>query len=149
MRKTFMLLLSILFHHLIMKKSMIIMILGFMIFASSCAHSPTTTKQKWDTTDKTLYVGYIVSSTIDCFQTKYIFKSPEYRETNEIIVKGVDRFGDLFIPLYFSVGAFSIYVISNQLSSPYRKALLSLCLGTSLWYINHNNSIGINLAIPF
>lgn len=112
--------------------------------------SPVFGEDEWDTIDKSLLYPLITFKIIDCFQTIEIFENDKYYEQHNLfIVKGVERFGKKFIPLYFGTEITAIYIFSNDLSSPYRKSALSLLLGSSLFMISHNASIGIGFALPF
>lgn len=120
-----------------------IIILLFLFLPSICF-----AQDEWDTIDKLLLSGFIASSTIDCFQTNYIFEY-NYSERNLIIEKGVENMGKIFIPLFFATKISVGYIFSDKLPSPYRKAALALILGSSLLCITHNNSSGIGFAISF
>jgi len=118
-----------------------------LIFLTS---APVHAGDEWDTVDKALFGSVIGSKVIDCLQTTYIYESDRYHERHNLFIeKGVDSFGKLFIPVYFATEITAAYIFSNDLSSAYRKAALGLVLGSSLFMIENNASIGIGFALPF
>lgn len=105
---------------------------------------------EWDTIDKSLLYPLIGSKIVDCFQTIEIYENDKYVEKHNLFIeKGVKQFGKSFIPLYFTAEITTIKIFSNDLSSPYRKAALSLLLGSSLFMVTTNSSMGIGFVLPF
>ncbi len=99
----------------------------------------------WDTLDKTLLGTLIISHTIDCFQTQYIFDNPNHRELNRVIKDGVDRYGKGFIPAYFIATTLVSALIADWLPSDYRKAWLGIWVGASVNTITRNYMLGVGL----
>ena len=105
------------------------------------------TNAEWDTIEKTSLGVLIGLTTIDYFQTRYIFDNPDrFYETNSIIVDGVDKFGKGFIPIYFIGLTLFDGLIADWLPSDYRKTWLGIRVGGAIDTVHGNYSIGIGFS---
>ncbi len=126
-------------------RNMILICLFFFLFSF-----PAFAGDKWDKWDEGLIVSLVASRTIDCLQTiKIIETANNYEKYNPLIREGAEHFGTSFIPFYFISTSILTYKIADILPSVYRKAGLSIFLGTSVFMIKHNHSIGVGLSLPF
>lgn len=101
--------------------------------------------QDWDNIDKGLLATLIMTKTVDCLQTRWIFDN-EWNELNPIIVEGVERFGKVFIPVYFALTTLGIGLIADWLPSDYRKPWLGIWVGISGKCVHRNYVVGIKFG---
>lgn len=125
-----------------------ILFIFFILLAFSI--SPVFAGSEWDLTDKSLFYILSTSKLVDCFQTVKIYKNAKYHEKHNLFIeRGVESFGKFFIPIYFTAEVTTIKIFSDDLSSPYRKTALGLLLGSSLFMVINNASMGVGFTLPF
>lgn len=101
--------------------------------------------QDWDNKEKGLLATLIITKTIDCLQTRWIFDN-QRNELNPIMVEGVERFGKIFIPVYFALTTLGTTLIANWLPSDYRKPWLGIWVGVSGTNVARNYTVGIRFG---
>ncbi len=105
--------------------------------------SPAFAGSEWDKTDKLLFSIFTIFNIVDYSQTRYISEhSDKYHEANPILKDKNEQ----FITLYFGGYILTTWLLSNELQSNYRKALLISLSSSALTVIGRNVMVGIKLS---
>lgn len=115
------------------------------ILISLSLANPASASDDWDYIDKSLLGILVLSHTIDCFQTRYIFDDPNRGELNPIIRNGVNEHGIGFVPVYFLASTLIGALIADWMPSDYRKPWLGIWVGSSLSTTYRNHVLGVRL----
>lgn len=129
-----------------------IIIIFSILLASQMVHAAEN--DKWNKSDNLLMGSSVLFSSIDCFQTRYIFDNPDkFNEKNDIIKYMVKKTGRGSIPVYFLCKTLVDYLIADHLKTihigrikiPLRKIYLVWVNTKSFNAIYDNHSIGIKI----